>query len=275
MEQVSVLDILVDTEKWLGWSKHFQPISGFESKLENPTERYLTTVFTYGCNLGPTQAARSMPGLDRKQLSWINQKHVTEEKLDQAITEVINEFARCDLPKLWGSGEHAAADGTQWDMYKQNLLSEYHVRYGGYGGIGYYHVSDQYIALFSHFIPCGVWEAVYILDGLLKNQSDIQPDTLHGDTQAQSAAVFGLSYLLGIDLMPRIRNWKDIKIKLFKAKKSARYEHIDTLFSEDTVDWKLIETHLPDMLRVALSIQAGKMTASTLCETLGNCQPKK
>jgi len=29
-----------------------------------------------------------------------------------------------------------------------------------------------YVALFSHFIPCGVWEAVYILDGLLKNRSD-------------------------------------------------------------------------------------------------------
>jgi len=27
-------------------------------------------------------------------------------------------------------------------------------------------VSDTYVALFSHFIPCGVWEAVYILDGL-------------------------------------------------------------------------------------------------------------
>ncbi len=55
-------------------------------------------------------------------------------------------------------------------------------RYGGYGGIGYYHVSDKYIALFSHFIPCGVYEAVYILDGLINNQSVIQPDTLHGDT---------------------------------------------------------------------------------------------
>ncbi len=61
-------------------------------------------------------------------------------------------------------GKHASADGTRWDLYEQNLLSEYHIRYGGYGGIGYYHVSDTYIALFSHFIPCGVWEAVYILD---------------------------------------------------------------------------------------------------------------
>src|SRR5258708_17720470 len=80
------------------------------------------------------------------------------------------------------------------------------------GGIGYYHVSDTYIALFSHFIPCGVWEAVYILDGLLKNKSDIQPDTVHADTQGQSTPVFGLAYLLGIDLMPRIRNWKALTL---------------------------------------------------------------
>ncbi|KLD22104.1 hypothetical protein TB6_23055, partial [Xanthomonas perforans] len=70
--------------------------------------------------------------------------------------------------------------------------------------------SDKYIALFSHFIPCGIHEAVYILDGMLANRSDIQPDTVHGDTQAQSFPVFGLAHLLGINLMPRIRNIKDL-----------------------------------------------------------------
>ncbi|MEU7004305.1 Tn3 family transposase [Nonomuraea sp. NPDC046570] len=35
-----------------------------------------------------------------------------------------------------------------------------------------------FVALFSHFIPCGVWEAVYIIEGLLKNASEIQPDTI-------------------------------------------------------------------------------------------------
>ena len=35
----------------------------------------------------------------------------------------------------------------KWDLYERNLLSECHVRYGGYGGIGYYHVSDTYVAL--------------------------------------------------------------------------------------------------------------------------------
>ncbi len=68
--------------------------------------------------------------------------------------------------------------------------------YGGCGGPAYHHVSDRYVALFSHFIPCGVWEAVYIIDGLLKNKSDIQPDTFHADTQGQSTPVFALAHLL-------------------------------------------------------------------------------
>jgi TnpA family transposase len=231
----------------------------------------LATTFCYGCNLGPSQAARSLPGLDRRQLAWVDQHHVGEEMLDRANTLVINAYNRFVLPKCWGSGKHVSADGTKWDLYEQNLLSEYHIRYGGYGGIGYYHVSDTYIALFSHFIPCGVWEAVYILDGLLKNESEIQPDTVHADTQGQSTPVFGLAYLLGIDLMPRIRNWQNLTF--YRAGKEERYAHIDELFTE-TIDWDLIAMHLPDMLRVAVSIKTGKITPSAILRRLGTYSRK-
>ena len=93
------------------------------------------------------------------------------------------------------------ADGSQIDTWEENLLAESHIRYGGYGGIAYRHIADNYIALFSHFIPCGVWEAVYIIEGLLQNQSDIQPDIIHADTQGQSLPVFGLAALMGFDLL--------------------------------------------------------------------------
>ena len=171
---------------------------------------------------------------------------------------MINRYNRFWLPKLWGSGQRAAADGTKWDIYEQNLLSEYHIRYGGWGGIGYYHVSDTYIALFSSFIACGVWEAVYILDGLLENRSEMRPDTLHADTQGQSETVFGLAYLLAIQLMPRIRNWKHLTLYVPTTRFAVEdIQHIRELFSE-AIDWSLIKTHLPDMLRVALSISQGK-----------------
>ena len=271
LPQTSIIDVLTESEKWLGLHHGFSPLSGHENRLDEPEKRFITTLFCYGCNLGPTQTARSIKGIGRRQVAWLNLRHATEERLDKAIVQVINAYNKFDLPKYWGSGRHVSADGTKWDLYEQNLLSEYHIRYGGYGGIGYYHVSDTYIALFSHFIPCGVYEAVYILDGLMSNQSDIQPDTLHGDTQAQSYPVFGLSYLLGINLMPRIRNIHDLT--LFRPDKRFRYQHIDTLFN-GSIDFKLIETHLRDMLRVAVSIKKGHITASTILRRLGTYSRK-
>jgi len=127
------------------------------------------------------------------------------------------------------------------------------------------------VALFSHFIPCGTWEAVYIIDGLLKNQSDIQPERIHADTQGQSTPVFALSYLLGIQLMPRIRNWQDLIF--YRPSKSAVYQHIDSLF-KDCIDWSRIANHWYDLLRVVLSIQTGKVASSILLRKLGNYSRK-
>ncbi|ODU40551.1 MAG: transposase [Lysobacteraceae bacterium SCN 69-123] len=271
LSPTSIVDVLVDTTRWLDLHVHFRPIAGTDARVDDLLRRVITTLFCYGCNLGPTQTARSVKGFSRRQIAWLNLKYVTDETLDKAIVEVINLYNKFELPGYWGSGKSASADGTKWSVYEQNLLSEYHIRYGGYGGIGYYHVSDKYIALFSHFIPCGVHEAVYILDGLLANRSDIQPDTVHGDTQAQSFPVFGLAHLLGINLMPRIRNIKDL---VFSRPEPGRtYENIQALFG-DSLDWKLIETHLHDMLRVAISIKLGKITASTILRRLGTYSRK-
>lgn len=271
MATTSILDVLTETERWLDLHKQFGPLSGFESKVDDPRKRFLTTLFCYGCNLGPTQTALSVKGLSRKQVAWLNLHHVTEERLDKAIFKVVNAYNRFALPQFWGTGKSASADGTKWNVYEQNLMSEYHLRYGGYGGIGYYHVSDMYIALFGNFIPCGVYEAVYILDGLVKNESDIQPDTLHGDTQAQSAPVFGLAHLLGIKLMPRIRNIKDLVF--YKAEAGVPYKHIQSLF-RGTIDWDLLALHYRDMLRVAVSIKLGKITPSMILRRLGTFSRK-
>jgi TnpA family transposase len=47
----------------------------------------------------------------------------------------------------------------------------------------------------------------------------------------------------------------------------------DSLFTEN-VDWNLIETHFPDMLRVVLSIKAGRISASTILRRLGTYSRK-
>ena len=272
LPQRSLLEILCNVEHWLNWTRHFGPISGSEPKLFQPQERYILTTFGYGCNIGPSEMARHVRGkVTSHMLSYTNRRHVTSSYLEAAIKDIINAYNRLSLPKCWGSGKRAAADGSKFEIYENNLLSEYHIRYGGYGGIAYHHVSDTYIALFTHFIACGVWEAVYILDGLIKNTSDIQPDTLHADTQGQSSPVFALSYLLGIELMPRIRNWKDLDF--LRPREDEVYEYIDLLF-DGVAEWKLIQTHWQDLMRVVLSIKAGKLLPSTVLRKLGSYSRK-
>jgi len=107
---------------------------------------------------------------------------------------------------------------------------------------------------------------VHILDGLLKNRSEIQPDTIHADTQGQSEPVFGLCRMLGIKLMPRMRGLGDVTF--YRPAKGTRYEHIDALFTGE-IDWDLITTHARDMIQVVLSIQAGRVMPSMLLRKLG------
>jgi len=267
MTERHLLDILKRADHWAGYTRHFGPPSGSDPKLADAVQRYLFTVFGYGCNLGPGQTARHAPGAASAQaLRRTNAQHITAGKLEAGMVDVIDQYARFPLPRHWGSGQAAIADGTHVKLRENNLLGARHIRYGGYGGIAYHHIADTYIALFTSFIPCGVWEAVHILDGLLKNRSTIQPDTLHADTQGQSEPVFGLCRLMGIKLMPRMRGLGDVTF--YRPAKAIRYEHIDALFTGD-IDWELIATHARDMIQVVLSIQAGRVMPSMLLRKLG------
>jgi len=263
-----LLDILARTAHLTGWHRHFGPPSGSDPKIGDTMGRYVVTAFAYGGNLGPTEVARHMRGVSAHDIYTAGNKHADASKIHRASADVIDAFAKLDVASMWGDGRTAAADGSQIDTWEDNLLAESHIRYGGFGGLAYRLISDTYVALFSRFIPCGVWEAVYLLDLLLSNDSAIRPESVHADTQGQSLPVFGLAALLGFELLPRIRNWHDLIF--YRPDPRARYRHIDSLFGDDVIDWDLLEKHWPDLLRTGISIREGRLSSVTLLRRLGN-----
>src|SRR3546814_2661718 len=58
----------------------------------------------------------------------------------------------------------------------------------------------------------------------------------------------------------RIRGIK--QLVFYKPDRKAKYGHINSLFTE-SINWELIERHYPDMLRVAISIKAGRSEEHT------------
>jgi hypothetical protein len=105
------------------------------------------TTFCYGFDFGPTQTSRSIRGLDRRQVAFVNQRHVTEENLNEAITTVVNGYSQCDLTKVWGLGSPPPAmerSGT----YRRTIScrSTTSAMAANYGGIGIRGESSIYSA---------------------------------------------------------------------------------------------------------------------------------
>jgi hypothetical protein len=158
MPERNLMDILSRVQHWVNFARHFGPPSGSEPKLRDAVERYIITTKGLGCNLGPAQMAQHSRGrATARTLVRTNEQHITVSRLDAALCDVILEYSRFHLPYMWGTGQTAIADGTQFDLYENNLLAERHIRYGGYGGIAYHHISDTYIATkaISFLVACG------------------------------------------------------------------------------------------------------------------------
>ncbi|MEM1244284.1 MAG: Tn3 family transposase [Pseudomonadota bacterium] len=265
MPVISIIDAMIDVERWLNLSVFFKPLSGNQSKIANYSQHFIATSLSYSCNLGPTQTERCLIQFSRKQIVWLFHHHVTEQRIIRTCNNIINGYNLFELPKRWGQ-VIVPPLMARFGMYSQNLLAAHHIRYGKYGGVGYYHVSDQYIALFSNFISSAVHESVYLLDGVVENDSDITVNKIYGDSWAQSEVLFGLSFLMGIAIMPRIKRLKHLHY--YKADPTDYYEHLQNLFTEKRIDWELIETYYYDMLRVVISIQKGKVKSLTVLHKL-------
>ncbi|HEX6705242.1 MAG TPA: Tn3 family transposase [Albitalea sp.] len=211
IEPHALLDAMRNIDDWTDFTRHFGSRSGDDPKIRNAKQRYLLKIFALGTGLGVNQAARHMANqVSAPQMSYADRLHMGLEQLDAAYRDMSELYLRLLLPRCWGDGIKVAADGTQYDFYDQNLLVGMHFRYRKMDAVAYRQVADNYIAVFHHFIPPGMLEALYVIEGLHKAGLSVQADTVYSDTHGQSETIFAFTYLSGIQLMPRIRGWKDL-----------------------------------------------------------------
>lgn len=99
---------------------------------------------------------------------------------------------RISISSLTVTGHFRCLKHGDWGKRRQqmarngiciHLMSEHHIRYGDWGGLGYYLMVDDYIALFSRFSTCGSWEGHYILDFVTETDASLHPELVHADTQ--------------------------------------------------------------------------------------------
>ena len=104
-----------------------------------------------------------------------------------------------------------------------------------------------------------------MLDGLLEQQTRLEPTELMTDTAGYSDIVFGLFWLLGFQFSPRLADIGESRF--WRINPTTHYGGLNGL-ARQRINPELIRQNWDDMLRVAGSLKMGKVSASELIRML-------
>jgi len=92
--------------------------------------------------------------------------------------------------------------------------------------------------------------AIFVLEGLLEQQTGLNPTEIMTDTTGTSDMVFGLFWLLGYQFSPRF------EAVFWRIDKDADYGILNAI-ARGCVNTKRIEQRWDDILRIAGSLKLG------------------
>ena len=135
----NLLDILKETELRVGFTDVFHTVGTREVLTADVLQRrLLLCLYGLGTNAGLKRMGNG-GGLDSyKDLLYVRRRYIHKEALRTAIAKVCNAIFAVRQPTLGGEGTTAcASDSQRFGAWDQNLLTEWHVRYGGPGVMVY------------------------------------------------------------------------------------------------------------------------------------------
>jgi TnpA family transposase len=268
LPRIDLPELLLEIHALTGFADEFTHISEDRSWTSNLPLSLCAVLLAEACNIGLDAVVQpDIPALTRERLLWVQQNYIRDETLTQANTRLVATQTELPLAQLWGGGDVASADGLRFRVTVETLNADYNWKYFGEGkGITLFtFMSDQFTEFYGIVIPGAVREALYILDGLLEQQTVLQPAEIISDTAGYTDIVFGLFWLLGYQFSPRLR---DIgKTRFWRINPRARYGALNKV-ARHPINTRLIIENWDDLLCVAGSLKLGKLSASDLMRTL-------
>ena len=133
-------------------------------------------------------------------------------------------------------------------------------------GVTYYNFpSDQFTGFHGIVIPGTLRDSLYLLEGLLEQETSLNPVEIMTDTAGVSDIIFGLFWLLGYQFSPRLADVGEARF--WRIDTHADYGPLDRL-ARHRINTRLIEQNWDDLLRVAGSLKTGTVRASELVRSL-------
>ena len=270
---LQLIDIVKETNFRVGFTKCFESVATREALSEDVLrKRLLLCAFGLGSNIG----LKRMSGIGESaenydDLRYVKRCFMTCQNVRFAIQEVVNAIHAIRDPNIWGHGSFScAADSKKMSVWDQNLLVEWHARYGGRGVMIYWHVDKKGLCVHSKLKTCSSSEVSAMILGVLHHDTDGDINEISADTHGQSTIGFAFSELFRFDLLPRIKNIN--KQKLYCSSKATKKEYINLTdaLAADVIDWKLIRLHYREIVRHAAALKVRSVESEVLLKRLSS-----
>lgn len=268
MPHIDLPDVLLEVNAWTGFDDEFTHISEGSSRVDQIAISICAVLLAEACNIGfEPVVRRGNRALARSRLSWVAQNYVRHDTLRRANARLVRYQDTIPLAKEWGGGEVATVDGMRFVVPVRTINAGPNPKYfGNRRGVTYFnYTSDQFTGFHSIVIPGTIRDSLFILNGLLEQETDLDPKELMSDNAGYSDLVFGLFRLLGYQFSPRIADLGDARLWRFDP--DANYGALDGV-ARNRLHPASIEPQWDDILRVAGSLSSKRVRASDLLRVL-------
>jgi TnpA family transposase len=268
LPRIELPELLLEVDAWTGFTGAFTHASDAEARASDLATSVCAVLVASACNVGLVPVTNpAVPALRRGRLAWITHHYLRAETITAANARLVDHQSTIPLAQAWGGGQLASADGLRFVVPVRTVNAGPNPRYFGTGrGVTWLnYLSDQVTGFAAVVVPGTIRDSLYILDGLLEQETSLQPEQITTDTASYSDQVFGLFRLLGYQFSPRLADLSDQRFWRMDA--LADYGAFNGL-ARSRVNTRLIADNWEDLLRVAGSLATGAVRASEVLRVL-------
>jgi TnpA family transposase len=254
----SLLDVLKETDLRVGFTEVFKSLASRE-QIDRPTlqRRLLLCLFGLGTNTGLKRVAAGDRGVDYKDLLYVHRRFLTKAALREAIPRVVNAIFAVRRPDIWGEGTSTcASDSKKFGAWDQNLMTEWHIRYGGRGVMVYWHVERKSVCIYSQLKRCSSSEVAAMIEGVLRHCTDMEVQRNYVDSHGQSEVAFAFCHLLGFELLPRLKAIASQKLYRPQAGHAEDYSKLQPILTRP-INWASIGNQYDEMIKYTTALRLG------------------
>lgn len=261
----NLLDVFKEADLRIGFSDVFHS-AGTREVIDKPTlqRRLLLCLYGLGTNTGLKRIITGEEDTTYKELRYVRERFIRKDDLRNAIAKVVNATFFARQIAIWGEGSTVcASDSKKFGAWDQNLMTEWHIRYGGRGVMIYWHVEKGSVCIYSQLKRCSSSEVASMLEGLLRHDTDMDVKQHYTDSHGQTEVGFAFCHLLGFNLLPRLKAIATQKLYLPDVGCSNNYPHLSEILS-NPINWELIRQQYDEMVKYATALRLGTAQAEAI-----------